>query len=97
MYTFLQQALPRVVIHRTQVAKNKCCEHGSALRKRTAGIKRRFHRRLTKTVFRSRLEQKTPLTEELVCCVSVLFSMAKSILRMGVCSFLLPYHFIPSH
>ena len=34
-------------------------------------------------VFRSRLEQKTPVTEYLVCCVCVLFSMAKSMLRMG--------------
>ena len=32
-------------------------------------------------VFRSRLEQKTPFTEWLVCCVCVLFSMAKSMLR----------------
>ena len=34
-------------------------------------------------VFRSRLEQKPPVTEYLVCCVCVLFSMAKSMLRMG--------------
>ena len=32
-------------------------------------------------VFRSRLEQKPPVTEYLVCCVCVLFSMAKSMLR----------------
>ena len=34
-------------------------------------------------VFRSRLEQKTTVTEYLVCCICVLFSMAKSMLRMG--------------
>ena len=36
-------------------------------------------------VFRSRLEQKIPVTECLVCCVCVLFSMAKSVLRVGHC------------
>ena len=34
-------------------------------------------------VFRSRLEKKIPVTECLVCCVCVLFSMEKSMLRMG--------------
>ena len=34
-------------------------------------------------VFRSRLEQKTPVTEYLVCCVCVSFSMAKSMFGMG--------------
>ena len=37
------------------------------------------------TLFRSRLEQKFPVTEYLVCYVCVLFSMAKSVLRMGSC------------
>ena len=32
-----------------------------------------------------RLEQKFPVTEYLVCYVCVLFSMAKSVLRMGSC------------
>ena len=36
-------------------------------------------------VFRSRLEQKIPVTECLACCVCVLFSMAKSIIRMNSC------------
>ena len=36
-------------------------------------------------VFRSRLEQKTPVIERLVCYVCVLFSMAMSMLRMGSC------------
>ena len=31
-------------------------------------------------VFKSRLEQKLPVNECLVCCVFVLFSMAKSIM-----------------
>ena len=34
-------------------------------------------------VFRSRLQQKIPVTECLACCVCVLFSMAKSIIRMN--------------
>ena len=36
-------------------------------------------------VFRSRLEQKIPPTEYLVCCRCVLFSLAKSMLKMGRC------------
>ena len=36
-------------------------------------------------VFRSRLQQKIPVTECLACCVCVLFSMAKSIIRMNSC------------
>ena len=39
----------------------------------------------SRAVFRSRLEEKTPVTECLVCCVCVLFSMMKSMLRMGSC------------
>ena len=37
----------------------------------------------SRAVFRSRLEQKTPVIERLVCYVCVLFSMAMSMLRMG--------------
>ena len=37
---------------------------------------------LSPAVSSSRLEQKTPATECLVCCVCVLYSMAKSVLRM---------------
>ena len=36
-------------------------------------------------VFRSRLGPKMPVTECLVCRVCVLFSIAKSTLRMGCC------------
>ena len=93
MYTYRQQAPPRVVIHRAQVAKNKW-----KLRARFSPTKEnREHQTkistktdesgFSSTVFRSRLEQKTPVTEYLVCCVCVLFStaksMAKSMLRMG--------------
>ena len=39
----------------------------------------------SRAVFRSRLEQKTPVIERLVCYVCVLFSMAMSMLRMGSC------------
>ena len=52
------------------------------------------------TVFRSRLEQKTRVTECLACCVCLLFSMAKTILRMGSCvrfcchNILFPSHYV---
>ena len=89
MHTYLQQTLTRVVIHRTQVAKKKW-----KLRARFSPTKEdRVHQTKisTKTdkggfspaVFRSRLEQKTPFTEYFVFCVCVLFSMAKSMLRMS--------------
>ena len=39
----------------------------------------------SRAVFRSRLEQKTPVIERLVCYACVLFSMAMSMLRMGSC------------
>ena len=49
------KALPRVVIKVVQVVEKKwSCEYGSALRRRTACIKRRFQRGLTKTVSRLR-------------------------------------------
>ena len=73
--------------------------NSSALRRRTACIKRKFRRRLIKTiqfspaVFRSRLEQKFPVTEYLLCCVCVSFSMAKFMLRISS----IWWHFIPSH
>ena len=37
---------------------------------------------VTTAVFRSRLEQKSPVTECLVCCVFVLFSMKESMIRI---------------
>ena len=100
------QALPRVVIHRTQVAKNKW----KLLARFSPTKENRVHQTKisTKTdkggsspaVFRSRIEQKTPVTEYLVFWVCVLFSMAKSMLRMGsvFVSVAIPYHTtIPSH
>ena len=86
MYSYLQQALPRVVINRTQVVDKKW-----KLRVRFSPKKEnRVHQTkiLTKTdkdgfspaVFKSRLEQKLPVNECLVCCVFVLFSTAKSIM-----------------
>ncbi|RMX54728.1 hypothetical protein pdam_00011519, partial [Pocillopora damicornis] len=39
-------------------------------------------RRFSPAVFRSRLELKIPVSECSVCCVCVLFSLAKSMLRM---------------
>ena len=81
--TYLQQALPRVAIHRTQVVEKKW-----KLRVRFSPTKEnRVHQTkistktdkhgLSPAVFRSRLEQKTPVTECLVCRICVLFSMTK--------------------
>ena len=91
MYTDLQQALPRVLIHRTQVVKrNGSCQCGSALRRRATCIKRRFGRRLTKTVPQQRCSgqdqnKNLPLLNVqfvvFVFCSS--FSMKKSMVRMG--------------
>ena len=39
----------------------------------------------SRAVFRKRLEKDTSVSKFLVCCFCVLFSMAKSILRMGSC------------
>ena len=50
-------------------------------------LKREYKRgkSIKAAVFRSRLEQKNPVTKCLVYFVCVLFSMAKSMLRMGSC------------
>ena len=77
------------MIHRTQVAKKK-----RKLRAQFSPTKEnRMHQTKISTntdkggfspaVFRSRLEQKIPVTEYLVCCVCFSFSMAKSMFRMG--------------
>ena len=88
MYTYLQQVPPRVLLHRTQVVEKKW-----KLRLWFNPTKEnRVHQTKVSTktdkdgfsraVFRSRLEQKAPITECLICCLCVLFSMAKSMLRM---------------
>ena len=72
MYSYLQQALPRVVINRTQVVDKKW-----KLRVQSSPTKEnRVHQT---AVFKSGLEQKLRVTECLVCCVCVLFFMAKSV------------------
>ena len=89
MSIYLQQLLPKVVIHRTEVAKKKWklrarfsplkenCEHQTKI------STKRDKDGFSPAVFRSRLEQKTFVTECFVCCVCALFSMAKSMSRMG--------------
>ena len=89
MSLYLQQLIPKVVIHRTKVAKKKWklrarfsplkenCEHQTKI------STKRDKDGFSPAVFRSRLEQKTPVTECFVCCVCALFSMAKSMSRMG--------------
>ena len=87
MSTYLQEALPRVVIHRNQVIKKKW-----TLRLRFSSTKenRVYQTKISmKTdgfspvVFKSRLEQKNPVIECLVYCFCVLFPMAKSTERMA--------------
>ena len=96
MYTYLWQALPRVLIHRTQVVKKW------KLRGRLQPYEGEPHQTRISThtdqdgflcaVFRSRLEQKSPVTKCLVCFVCDLFPMSKSMLRMG--SFLYLFVFV---
>ena len=50
MYTYLQQALPRVLIHRTQVVKKEWKLRGRFSPTKENRIKRRSLQRLTKTV-----------------------------------------------
>ena len=50
MYTYLPTYLPRVLIHRTQVVKKKWKLRGQFSPTTENRIKRRFLRRLTKTV-----------------------------------------------
>ena len=78
MYTDLQQALPRV-LSRTQVVKKKW----KLLVQFSPTKESHVHQTKIWTkadkdgsstaVFRSRLEQKSPVTECLACCVCVLF------------------------
>ena len=89
VYLYLQQALPRVVIRRTQVAKKKWklrarfsptkenCVHQTKISTETD--KGGF----SLTVFQVKTRKKIPVTLYLVFCVCVLFSMAKSMLRVG--------------
>ena len=94
MYTYLRQALLRVLIHRTQVVKKW------KLRARFSPTKENRTKISTHTdqdgflcaVFRSRLDQKSRVTKCLVCFVCDLFPMSKSMLRMG--SFLYLFVFV---
>ena len=87
MYTYLQQALPRIVIHCTQVVEEKWklrVQHSSTKENRVHQTKISTNTdSFSPAVFRSRLEQKISATKCLVCCVFVLFSMAESIVRMA--------------
>ena len=96
MYIYLQQALPRIVIHRTQVAKKKW-----KLQAWFSPMKEnRVHQTKISTetdkggfspaIFRSRLEQKPPFTEYLVCCILFCFLWRNVCYEWVVCSFLLP-------
>ena len=89
MSTYLQRALPRVVIHRTQVIKKEW-----TLRLRFSPTKEnRVHQTKisTKTdkdsfspaMFKSKLEQENLIIECLVCCFCVLFLTVKSMERMA--------------
>ena len=62
-------------------------KYGSAIRRRTAWMKRRFRRRVTDgfslAVFRSRLWWKTPVTACLVCCVCFFFFYGEIYVEYG--------------
>ena len=87
MHSYIQQALPKVVIFRTQVVEKKWklrvrfsptkenCAHQTNISTKTD--KRRF--------LAYGVQDKIPIPKYLVCCVCVLFSLAKSMLRMGIC------------
>ena len=91
MYTCPQQALPRVVLHRTQVVKKKWkLRVRFSLTEENRVHQNNFSMKTDKgsfshAVIRSRLEQKNPVTKYQVRCVCVLFSVAKSMLIMGSC------------
>ena len=122
MYTYLQQALPRVVIlkyisqvilitglyqrflwwipwsvflslikhllsskEEMEVASTVQPYEGEPRRSNEDFDDKSDKNGFSPAVFRSRLEQKIPVTEYLVCCICVLSSMAKSMLRMGSC------------
>ena len=88
MYTNLQQVPPRVLLHRTQVVEKKWklrlwFSPTKANRVHQTKVSTKTDKDgFSRAVFRSRLEQKAPITECLICCLCVLFSMAKSMLRM---------------
>lgn len=79
MYTYLQEALPRLVMHRTQVRNKWKLPVRFSSTKKNRVYQTKISTRTA--VFRSRSEQKTPVTKLFVRCVCVLFSVAKSILE----------------
>ena len=92
MYTYLQQALPRVLIDRTLVEtkKWKLPVRFSPTKEnrmhQTKTSNKTDHDGFSPAVFRSRLEQTTPVTESVQLVEFVFFfSMTKHMLRMGSC------------
>ena len=93
--SYLQQALPRVLIHRTLVEKKKWklpVRFSPTKENRmhqTKTSNKTDHDGFSPAVFRSRLEQTTPVTESVQLVEFVFFfSMTKHMLRMGSFSFL---------
>ena len=91
MYTYFQQALPIALTLRTQVVKRKwkfgvLFNPTKENRVNQTKISTKTDRDgFSRAVFRSRLDEKTPVIERLVCYACVLFSMAMSMLRMDSC------------
>ena len=83
MYTYLQQTLPRVLTHHTQVAKTKWkLQIRFSPTKENRVLVRRF---LSCGVeVKIGTKKKTPVTKCSVYCICVLFSVAKFMERMGI-------------
>ena len=91
MYTYLQQALPRVLIDRTLVEKKKWklpVRFSPTKENRmhqTKTSNKTDHDGFSPAVFRSRLEQQLPLLKVFSLLSLCFFSMTKHMLRMGSC------------
>ena len=81
MYTYLQQALPRVLIHRTQVRSREEMKVAGTVQP-YQGEPRAPNGDEDKRWLGQDQDKWIHVTECLVCWVCVLFSMAKSTLRM---------------
>ena len=84
MYTYLQQVLPRVFIHRTQVVEKKWKLWVRFSPKKENPVHQtKISTKTDKDSFSLTVFSSVPVTEYLVYCVCVLFSLAKSMLGMG--------------
>ena len=93
MHSYIQKALPKVVIHRTQVVEKKW-----KLRVRFSPTKenRAHQTNISMKTDKRRflaygVPDKIPITKYLVCCVCVFFFFGEMYVKNGyLCLFLLP-------